>query len=70
MSEKSFPQIVTHILQKAFFKHATERADCRNAFLNTLQSMQIAGMLFQIRSKTRSAPAVAAGAIIMKKFYV
>jgi len=28
--EKSFPQIVTHILQKAFFKHALENLlDCR-----------------------------------------
>ena len=26
MSEKSFPQIVMHILQKAFFKHALDVA--------------------------------------------
>ena len=43
--------VVTHILQKAFFKHVPERTDCRNAFFNTLQSVLIAGMLFKYALK-------------------
>ena len=27
--KKAFPQIVTHILQKAFFKHALERVSAK-----------------------------------------